>query len=114
VETTRKPSQTSFHGLVTLLFGATIVFSELQDALNMSWKIPYKPERGMVIGLIRDRFLSVVMVFGIGVLLLISMLANTALTAIVHIFGANFLLRSQLYQGVCGQKGSENAHRRGQ
>jgi hypothetical protein len=38
----------------------------------------------------------------------------TALTAIVHIFGANFLLRSQLYQGVCGQKGSENAHRRGQ
>jgi uncharacterized BrkB/YihY/UPF0761 family membrane protein len=77
VETTRKPSQTSIH--------ATIVFSELQDAVNMLWKIPYKPELGMVIGLIRDRFLSFIMVFGIGVLLLISMLANTA--ALLHTFG---------------------------
>jgi membrane protein len=49
----------------------------------------------MVVGLIRDRFLSFVMVFGIGVLLLISMLANTALTAIMQIFGEIF--PSQVY-----------------
>jgi membrane protein len=74
-------------GLATLLFGATIVFSELQDALNIIWKIPPKPERGMVAGLIRDRFLSFAMVFGIGFLLLVSIIANAVLTAIVQIFG---------------------------
>jgi membrane protein len=98
IENASKPSSgiaATLIGLATLLFGATIVFSELQDALNMIWKIPYKPERGMVVGLIRDRFLSFVMVFGIGVLLLISMLANTALTAIMQIFGEIF--PSQVY-----------------
>jgi len=74
-------------GLATLLFGATIVFSELQDALNIIWKIPPKPDRGMVVGLMRDRFLSFAMVFGIGFLLLVSIIANAVLTAIVQIFG---------------------------
>jgi membrane protein len=74
-------------GLATLFFGATIVFSELQDALNTIWKIPPKPGRGMVIGLIRDRFLSFAMVFGIGFLLLVSIIANAVLAAIVQIFG---------------------------
>jgi len=30
-------------GLTTLLFGATVVFSELQDALNTIWKAPPNP-----------------------------------------------------------------------
>jgi membrane protein len=73
-------------GLATLLFGATIVFSELQDALNTIWKIPSRPARGVMIGLIRDRFLSFVMVLAIGFLLLLAMLANTALATIAQIF----------------------------
>jgi membrane protein len=90
IENASRPSSgvaATLIGLATLLFGATIVFSELQDALNTIWDIPPKPERGMVIGIIRDRFLSFVMVLSIGFLLLASMLANTILTAIVQNFG---------------------------
>jgi membrane protein len=93
IENASKPSSgvaATLIGLVTLLFGATVVFSELQDALNTIWKIPSKPERGMVIALVRDRFLSFVMVLGIGFLLLVSMLANTVLTTIAQIFGEAF------------------------
>ena len=90
IENAARPSSgvaATLIGLATLLFGATIVFSELQDALNTIWDIPPKPERGMVIGIMRDRFLSFVMVLSIGFLLLASMLANTILTAIVQNFG---------------------------
>jgi membrane protein len=96
IENASRPSSgvaATLIGLATLLFGATVVFSELQDALNTIWDIPPKPERGMVIGLIRDRFLSFAMVLSIGFLLLASMLANTILTAIVQNFGDLLLSR---------------------
>jgi membrane protein len=90
IENASRPSSgvaATLIGLATLLFGATVVFSELQDALNGIWKIPAKPERGMVIGLIRDRFLSFAMVLAIGLLLLVVIVANAVLTAVVQIFG---------------------------
>jgi membrane protein len=74
-------------GLATLLFGATVVFSELQDALNAIWKIPSRAERGMIIGIARDRFLSFIMVLSLGLLLLVSMLANTIFTAVTQHLG---------------------------
>jgi membrane protein len=89
IENASKPSSgvtATLIGLATLLFGATIVFSELQDALNTIWKIPSRSERGMVIGLVRDRLLSFVMVLALGFLLLLSMLANTALATVAQIF----------------------------
>jgi membrane protein len=107
IENASRPSSgvaATLIGLGTLLFGATVVFSELQDALNGIWKISARPERGMVIGLVRDRFLSFAMVLAIGFLLLLVIVANAVLTAIVQIFGeilparasflhtANFLL----------------------
>jgi membrane protein len=103
IENASKPSSgiaATLIGLATVLFGATVVFSELQDALNIIWKIPSKPDRGMMIGLIRDRFLSFVMVLGIGFLLLISILANTALTAIVQIFGDIFPNQAYLFSAA--------------
>lgn len=87
IENASRPSSgvaATLIGLATLLFGATIVFSELQDALNGIWKIPHRPDRGFVIGIVRDRFLSFVMVLSVGFLLLIAMLANTLLTAITQ------------------------------
>src|SRR5581483_6513711 len=44
-------------GVVTLLFGATGVFGQLQDSLNTIWKVQPKPGRG-VWGIIQDRFLA--------------------------------------------------------
>ena len=73
-------------GLATMLFGTTIVFSELQDALNTIWKVAARPRRGMAIGLIWDRLLAFSIVLGMSVLLFLSILANAMLTAILPMF----------------------------
>src|SRR5919108_2995088 len=73
-------------GLATMLFGTTIVFSELQDALNTIWKVGAKPRHGMAIGLIWDRILAFSIVLGMSVLLFLSILANAMLTAILPMF----------------------------
>ena len=51
-------------GVVTLMFGAAGVFGQLQDALDTIWNVE-RPKTAGFIGLIRDRFLSMAMVFGI-------------------------------------------------
>jgi len=82
-------------GLATLLFGATIVFSELRDALNLIWRVSPAGERSLLIGLIRNRFLSFAIVFGIGFLLLMSIVANAVLAAMTQIFGG--FIAEQVY-----------------
>ena len=74
-------------GLGTMLFGATIVFNELQDALNVIWKVAPKPRRSMAIGLIWDRLLAFCIVVVVGLLLLLSIVANAVLNAMMQIFG---------------------------
>ncbi|HEU4506286.1 MAG TPA: YihY/virulence factor BrkB family protein [Nitrospira sp.] len=66
--------------VVTLLFGASGVFGQLQDALNTVWGVEPKEGRG-VWGFIKDRFLSFVAVLGTGFLLLVSLLLSSALAA---------------------------------
>jgi len=67
-------------GVVTLLFGATGVFLQLQDALNTIWEVKPKPGQGIK-GFIRHRILSLAMVFGIGFLLLVSLVVSAGLAA---------------------------------
>ena len=68
-------------GTIVLLFGASGVFSALQDGLNTVWNVQRKGERGLV-GVIKDQFLSFAMVFGIGFLLLVSLVISTLLSAL--------------------------------
>jgi membrane protein len=68
-------------GLGTLLFGAAGLFWQLQDALDTVWKVAPRPGRG-ILGIIRDRSLSFLMVLGIGLLLLASLVVTTALVAL--------------------------------
>jgi membrane protein len=68
-------------GVVTLLFGATGLFGQLQDALNTIWEVTPKPGRG-VMGIIKDRFFSFTMVLGIGFLLMVSLVVSAALAAV--------------------------------
>jgi membrane protein len=68
-------------GVVVLLFGASGVVGQLQDALNTIWEVAPKPGRG-VLGFLRDRFLSLAMVLGVGFLLLVSLVLTTVLTAL--------------------------------
>jgi membrane protein len=97
IENTSRPSSgitATLIGLATMLFGTTIVFTELQDALNTIWKVTLKPGRSMAIGLMWDRFLAFTVVLGMSVLLLLSILATAVLHAILPIFGT--LLPSQV------------------
>lgn len=68
-------------GVVSLLFGASGVFGELQSALNTIWDVKPKPGRG-IWGTIRDRFLSFGMVIVFGFLLLVSLVVSTGLAAV--------------------------------
>jgi membrane protein len=88
----RKPSSSiiaSIIGIVTLLIGATGVFGQLQDALNTIWEVQPKPGRGIK-GFIKDRFLSLTMVLGIGFLLLISMVLSAGLAAFTGVLNNRF------------------------
>ena len=72
--------------VVTLLFGASGLFGQLQDALNTIWGVEPKPGRG-IWGLIKDRFLSFMAVLGTGFLLLVSLVLSAALSAFGKWFG---------------------------
>jgi membrane protein len=77
---------TTVIAIVTLVFGAAGVFGQLQDALNTIWEVKAKPGLGLA-GFIRQRFLSLTMVLGLGFLLLISMVITTALEAFTGVIG---------------------------
>jgi membrane protein len=62
-------------GIATLLFGASGVFGQLQEAMNTIWDVPPKTGAG-IWGMIRSRFLSFAMVLGTGFLLLVSLLLS--------------------------------------
>lgn len=64
-----------------LLFTASGVFNELRDSLNAIWGVEPKAGRG-VWASIRDRLLSIGMVFVIGFLLLVSQVISVSLTVL--------------------------------
>jgi membrane protein len=75
--------------LLIVLFSASGVFVSLQDALNTIWEVKPKPNAGWWQWL-RKRFLSVGMVFGIGVLLMSSMVVTSVLNLVIDsLFGGD-------------------------
>ncbi len=75
----------SIISIVVLIFGATGLFTELQDALNTIWEVQPKPGRA-VKNMVRTRFLSFAMVLGIGFLLLVSLVISGVLAGLVGYF----------------------------
>jgi membrane protein len=71
-------------GIGTLLVGASGAFVELQDALNKIWKVGPGSEN-IWVHAIRERFLSFILVLGLGFLLLLSFVASTLLAAMNNI-----------------------------
>jgi membrane protein len=86
-------------GVVTLLFGATGVFGQLQDALNTIWEVTPRPGRG-VRGFLRDRLLSFAMVLGTGFLLLVSLMISAALSLAGRALIGDAYEEAILWQGV--------------
>jgi membrane protein len=68
-------------GVVTIVFGATGVFAQLQSSLDRIWHVEPKPGGG-IWGFVKTRILSFGMVLGIGFLLLISLVVTTAVSAV--------------------------------
>jgi membrane protein len=68
-------------GLLFVLFGATSVFAELRDALNLIWKVQPK-ENSVVTGLLKGRLLALSLIIGTGFLLIISLVVSAALSAL--------------------------------
>lgn len=68
-------------GAITLIIGATSVFGEIQDSINIIWKVKAKPKRGWL-KLIKDRLLSSSLIVGLGFLLIVSLIVNGALMAL--------------------------------
>jgi membrane protein len=72
-------------GLITLAFGATGVFGELRSALNQIWDANPKNSSGLI-GLVRERFFSLGMVFSVGFILLVSLVVSAVLAAVTKFF----------------------------
>lgn len=72
-------------GVVVLLFGASGVFGQLQDALNTIWDVKAK-EGGGFLKMLKDRFLSFSMILVVGFLLLVSLVLSAAIAALGTMF----------------------------
>lgn len=67
--------------LVTMFFGALVIFSALQDALNTIWGVEPKPEAG-ILYVIKRRVLAFAMILVLGFLLMAAILASTILSVV--------------------------------
>lgn len=76
-------------GLVMLLFGASGVFTEIQDSVNRIWSVKAKPKKGLQKFLL-NRLLSFSLVIGLGFIMLVSLLVSTALDALSDLLSRFF------------------------
>ena len=88
LKTVREPAKgvvATLAGIAILLLGATAIFGELQSALDRIWRVPALKKSGLW-RLLRTRALS----FGLGFLLVVSLVASAALAALGKWWGAWF------------------------
>ncbi len=69
-------------GVVTLILGASVVFAELQSALNQIWGVKSQVRYGVILDLVVDRVRSFSIALGVGFLLLVSLVLSAALSAL--------------------------------
>lgn len=65
-------------GSVTLIIGATTVFGEIQESINIIWQVKAKPKKAWL-KMLKDRLLSGSLIVSLGFLLLVSLLINGVL-----------------------------------
>jgi membrane protein len=76
-------------GVLLLLFGATTVFAELQDALDRIWRAPARKKGGLW-SLLRARVLSFGLILGLAFLLMVSLVLGAAIAALGRWWGGAF------------------------
>lgn len=73
-------------GFVTLIAGASGVFSQLQQSLDIIWRVAAKPGATWRV-MLRQRLFSLGMIAVIGLLLLVSLVVSAAISAAGHMGG---------------------------
>ena len=68
-------------GVITLLIGASSIFVEIQDSLNIIWRVKAKPKKGWL-KLLQNRFLSFSLIVSLGFMLLVSLVINFLMDAL--------------------------------
>lgn len=81
-----KSLQASLLGFATLIFGATAVVVQLQDALNTIWDVTAKPGN-FIKSFLLNRILSFGMILSVGFLLLVSLVVSAGLAILSDSFG---------------------------
>ena len=72
-------------GFGSLIIGATAVFSEIQDSINLIWKLKSKPKKGRGwLRLVINRLLSFSIIVSLGFILLVSLVINGAMDLLLN------------------------------
>jgi len=93
LESASKPEASVLASLASfalLLFGATTVFAELQDAFDRIWRVPARPRANGLWKLMRARVLSFGMMLGIAFLLMVSLVFSAVISALGNWWGPYF------------------------
>jgi membrane protein len=85
-------------GIGTILAGSTVVFAELQSALNQIWDVQPDPRHGAFKSLIRTRVRSFAVVLSVGFLLLVSLVVSASLAAAHNYLAAVLPVTPWLWQ----------------
>jgi len=90
-------------GVGILLIGASSMFVEIQDSLNIIWRVKAKPKMGWLKWL-QNRFLSFSLIIGLGFLLLVSLIVDIAVkalsTRLVHLLPVTVTLFNLINLGI--------------
>ena len=70
-------------GVITLVLGATSVFGEIQDSINIIWGLKPKPKKGWV-KMLLNRLWSFSVIGSFGFILLVSLVINTVIEALMN------------------------------
>lgn len=89
IEFSGKTNFALISSIVTLLIGATSLFVEIQDSLNVIWKIKAKPKRSWL-QFLKNRLLSSSLIISLGFLLIVSLIINGAVEALGDILTRYF------------------------
>jgi membrane protein len=75
--------------IATLLIGATSVFIEIQDSINMIWKLKAKPKKGWL-AFLKNRLLSSSLIISLGFLMIVTLVINGAIEALMGVISRYF------------------------
>ncbi|GAC1362531.1 MAG: hypothetical protein NVSMB42_22170 [Herpetosiphon sp.] len=99
-KTASKGLISSLIGFVVLLFTASGVFTELDAAFNIIWKVPASAQASGIKAFLRQKSLSFALVIGVAFLLLVATILNTALATLTKYlpFAVLWVLVGQVVQ----------------